>query len=122
MISVLELNVNCASAATLHFEMHANEANMVAAMRAQMWPMREPSGARLGGYKRKMAQGTPGITNLSLGDHHGYTVPHYHVKHRHGSTEVDAVAASLECNHQSAASSRRPMRCRLSPKHRLEAD
>jgi hypothetical protein len=36
--------------------------------------------------------------NLSLGDHHGYTDPHYHFKHRHGSTEVDAVAASLEFN------------------------
>jgi hypothetical protein len=36
MILVLQLNVNCASAANLHFEMHANEANMVAAMRAQM--------------------------------------------------------------------------------------
>ena len=36
MILVLELNVNCASAVNLHFEMHANEANMVAAMRAQM--------------------------------------------------------------------------------------
>src|SRR6266436_326458 len=72
--------------------------------------------------KRKKAQGTPGITNLSLGDHHGYTVPHYHFKHRPGSTEVDAVAASLEWNDSSAASSRRPIRCRLSPKHRLEAD
>src|ERR1700730_6479859 len=47
--------------------------------------------------------------------------PHYHFKHQRASTEVDAVAASPECNDQGAASSRRAMRYGLSPKHRLEA-
>jgi hypothetical protein len=37
----LELNFNYASAANPAFEMHKNEANMVASMRGQMWPMRE---------------------------------------------------------------------------------
>src|ERR1700724_3373303 len=70
---------------------------------------------------KKKARGTHGITTLSLRDPHGYTDPHYHFKHQRASTEVDAVAASLECSDQGAASSRRAMRCRLSPKHRLEA-
>jgi hypothetical protein len=80
--------------------MHANEANIVASMRARMWPMRErvvhdwEDQLR---YKEKNT-GNAWDHNLSLGDHHGYTDPHYHFRHRHGSTEVDAVAASLECN------------------------
>src|SRR5258707_15136361 len=57
-------------------------------------------------YKKKKGTGNAWDHNLSLGDHHGYTDPHYHFKHRHGSTEVDAVAASLECNDSSAAKAR----------------
>jgi hypothetical protein len=97
---VLELNANCASAANLHFEMHANEANMVPPCARRCSPC-ENKWCTIGRINldiKEKAQGTPGITNLSLGDHHGYTDPHYHFKHRHGSTEVDAVAASLECN------------------------
>jgi hypothetical protein len=48
--------------------------------------------------QKKKGTGNAWDHNLPLGDHHGYTDPHYHFKHRHGSTEVDAVAASLECN------------------------
>jgi hypothetical protein len=62
---VLELNANCASAANLHFEMHANEANMVPPCARRCSPCEnrvvhdwedQPR------YKRKKAQGTPGIT------------------------------------------------------------
>lgn len=96
----LELNVNCASAANLHSRCTRMKQiwSPPCARRCRPCENKWCTIARISLDKKKKGTGNAWDHNLSLGDHHGYTDPHYYFKHRHGSTEVDAVAVSLECN------------------------